>query len=248
MYEFAALANHPVQHAVFTRHGGVSAPPFDTLNLSRVVGDDERAVAENVRRVYAAFDVTPADAVRVHMVHGTRVVAVDDRDAGRRVPATDALSTATPGLPLAMTFGDCQPILLYDPRRHAVALGHAGWRGTLAGMARSLVLAMQATYGSRPADLIAMLGPAIGGCCYEVGSDVIDAAHTWPDGTTWLRAGRSGHAFLDLTAANVTQLRRADVQKIDCADVCTACRTDVFFSYRAEKPATGRFGVIVALR
>lgn len=247
VYQFAWLDDRPVRHALFTRHGGISAPPFDSLNLSWVVGDADAAVAENVHRVYAAFQATASDAARANMVHGTRVVVVDEQSAGTRTPATDGLITATPGLPLGMTFGDCQPILLYDPDQHVLALGHAGWRGALAGIAGSLVQAMSVAYSSRPADMLAMLGPAIGVCCYEVGEDVVDATYTWPGGEAWLRPGRAGHAYLDLTAANRDQLRRAGVHHIADAGLCTACRIDEFFSYRAEKPATGRFGVIAML-
>lgn len=247
IYQFDWLDEWPVRHAVFTRHGGTSAPPFDSLNLSWVVGDDDDAVADNIRRVYSFFDATPRDAARVRMVHGTRVVTVGEESAGTRVPATDGLVTATPGLPLGMTFGDCQPILLYDPQEHVVGVGHAGWRGALAGIAHSLVQSMCSAYGSHPADIIAMLGPAIGECCYEVGQDVIDAARRWPSGHAWLRSGRPGHAYLDLTAANAAQLQRAGVRHVADSGLCTACRTDEFFSYRAEKPATGRFGVIVML-
>ena len=247
VYQSETLLRHGVRHAFFTRHGGVSAPPFDTLNLGWSVGDEREAVAENVRRAYRALELDRGYAVRVKMVHGTRVVAVNERHANQRLPATDGLVTATRHLTLAMTFADCQPIVLYDPDHHAVALGHAGWRGTLAGMALSLVRALEESCGSRPEGLIAVLGPAIGGCCYEVGEEVVRAARTWPDGSAWLRANGHGRFHLDLTAANTALLRRAGVRHIESISLCTACRTDEFFSYRAEKPVTGRLGVLVAL-
>lgn len=248
VYRFKALQGMPVRHAIFTRHGGVSASPFDTLNVSWAVGDNAAAVIENVRRVYDAFGTRPTASVRVRMNHGTRVVAVDDRHANARVPNCDGLVTATPALPLTMTYGDCQPILLYDPVQHALALGHAGWRGAVAGLALSLVQALHIAYGTSPDNVIAMLGPAIGRCCYEVGSDVIAAVETWPDGRAWLTPGdRDGHALFDLSAANVAHVHRAGVGTIEVAHLCTACRTDEFYSYRAEKPATGRFAVVAML-
>ncbi|RME10651.1 MAG: peptidoglycan editing factor PgeF [Ardenticatenia bacterium] len=243
-YRFTRLTR--VRHAIFTRHGGVSQPPFDTLNVSWAVGDDEAAVRENVRRLYAALGADAARAVRVRMVHGTRVALVSAADAGKRLPDTDGLITAERGLPLAMTFGDCQPLVLYDPEHHAVGLAHAGWRGTLGGIAFSLVRAMQVAFGARPERLQAFLGPAIGVCCYEVGENVARAARTWPGGDAWLHE-RDGRLFFDLSAANRALFQRMGVEVIEEAGLCTACRTDEFFSYRREKPATGRFGVIVEL-
>lgn len=243
-YRFTHLTN--VRHAIFTRHGGVSRPPFDTLNVSWAVGDDEAAVRENVRRLYAAVGMDAERAVRVRMVHGTRVALVSAAHAGQRLPDTDGLITAERGLPLAMTFGDCQPIVVYDPDHHAVGLAHAGWRGSLGGIAFSLVRAMQVAFGARPERLHAFLGPAIGACCYEVGENVARAAQSWPHGDAWLHR-REGRLFFDLSAANRALLQAMGVQHIEEAAMCTACRTDEFFSYRREKPATGRFGVVVEL-
>lgn len=247
VYQSETLIQYGVRHAFFTRHGGVSAPPFHTLNLSWSVGDAEEAVAENIRRAYSALDLDPQRAVRVVMVHGARVVTVDERHAGRRLPATDGLATMARGLALAMTFADCQPLILYDPDHHALALGHAGWRGTLAGIALSLVQALEILCRAQPERLIAVLGPAIGVCCYEVGEEVVQAAMTWPEGATWLRPNAHGRFHLDLTAANRAILWRAGVRHIEHIPLCTACRTDEFFSYRAEKPVTGRLGVLAAL-
>ncbi len=247
LYRSETLWRHGVRHAFFTRHGGVSAPPFDTLNLSLSVGDEEAAVAENHRRAYRALGLDPRRAVRVRMVHGTRVAVVGDHHAGRVLPATDGLTTATLHLTLAMTFADCQPILLYDPARHAVALAHAGWRGALGGIALALVRAMEVAWGTRPEHLIAVLGPAIGVCCYEVGEDVVRAAGRWPAGMRWFVPNGEGRVHLNLTAANADVLRWAGVRHVEALHLCTACHTDEFFSYRAEKPVTGRLGVLVAL-
>lgn len=247
-YRFEILAERPIRHAVLTRHGGVSRGPYRSLNMSKVVGDDEAAVEENIRRAYTAIQADPAQGVRPWMVHGSRTRAVDWRDAGRRMPPCDGLVSASRGLPLAMTFGDCQPILIYDPVRHALALGHAGWRGTLAGISLSLVAALQANFGSEPRTLLAALGPAIGGCCYEVGDEVVERAATWPGSASWFHTN-GGRLHFDLTAANTDLLMRAGLRagNIEQAALCTSCRTDEFFSYRREKPATGRFAVLAML-
>ncbi|MBA3533280.1 MAG: peptidoglycan editing factor PgeF, partial [Ardenticatenales bacterium] len=164
---------------------------------------------------------------------------------GVQPPLADAVVTGTPGLSLLMTFADCQPLLAYDPVRHWLGVAHAGWRGTLAGMALNLVRALEAE-GSRAGDLRVALGPAIGPCCYEVGPDVEAQAESWPGGAQWFRR-ESGHLFFDLSAANEAILRQAGVEHIERAELCTACRTDLFFSYRAERPLTGRFALIAAL-
>ncbi|MCZ7571948.1 MAG: peptidoglycan editing factor PgeF [Ardenticatenaceae bacterium] len=246
-YVFESLAAIPLPHAVLTRHGGVSEGPYQSLNLSFVVGDDEAAVRENIRRAYTVIGGDPTQGVRPWMVHGSRTRAVDRRHAGQRVPPADGLVTATPGLPLTMTFGDCQPILIYDPIHHALALGHAGWRGTLAGIALSLVAALQANFGSRPQTLRAALGPAIGACCYEVGPDVVARA-SWPGSRHWFQPN-SHRPHFDLTAANTDLLLRTGIpaSNIEQANLCTGCRTDEFFSYRKEKPVTGRFALLAML-
>lgn len=246
-YTFESLAEAPLQHAILTRHGGVSRGPYHSLNLSFVVGDDEAAVRANIHRAYTTIGREPSQGVRPWMVHGSRTRAVGQRHAGQRMPPCDGLATATPGLVLAMTFGDCQPILIYDPIHHALAVGHAGWRGTLAGIALSLVAALQVNFGSRPQTLQAALGPAIGACCYEVGDDVAARA-TWPGSERWFHPnGRRKH--FDLTAANTDLLLRAGIPatNIERANLCTGCRTDEFFSYRREKPVTGRFALLAAL-
>lgn len=246
-YIFETLVEAPLQHAVLTRHGGVSRGPYRSLNLSLVVGDDEAAVHENIRRAYTTIGSEPERGVRPWMVHSSRTRAVERRHAGQRMPACDGLVTAAPGLPLVMTSGDCQPILIYDPVHHALALGHAGWRGTLAGIALSLVEALRVNFGSRPRTLRAALGPAIGACCYEVGPEVVARA-AWPGSERWFRLnGRRPH--FDLTAANTDLLLRAGIPaaNIEQANLCTGCRTDEFFSYRKEKPVTGRFAVLAML-
>jgi len=175
-YTFPSLGAFPeLIHAVSTRHGGVSKPPFATLNLTWAVGDDPEAVEENHRRLCAALGVPREALVSPRQVHSAEVRRVGAGDRGRFIPGCDALITDEPGVPLLLRFADCVPIFLYDPRRKAIGLAHAGWRGTVAGMAQAIVRAMAEAFGSRPGDLVAALGPAIGPCCYEVGPEVVAA-------------------------------------------------------------------------
>jgi YfiH family protein len=211
------------------------------------VGDDKEAVAENLSRVFRNLALEADCVVTPHQVHSSRVELVTREDAGRVIPNTDGLATTTTGVGLLLRFADCQPILLYDPANQALAMVHAGWRGVAQAIARRAVEGMQQAFGTRPRDLVAGLGPAIGPCCYSVGQDVASAmGYVLPD---WKQALRldGGSWFFDLPEANSQQLRAAGVRNIERADLCTACHVDEFFSHRAERGKTGRFGVVAFL-
>jgi polyphenol oxidase len=236
-------------HAVFTRLGGCSPVPFASLNVGRLVDDDESNVLENHRRIYAYLDLQPGQVVTTRQVHGNRVAAVDTPDGGRIVPNTDGLVTAAPGVALLLRFADCQPILLYDPERHAVGLVHAGWRGVAQGAARRAVEAMHQTFGTRPKHLVAGLGPAIGPCCYVVGDEVAAAmGYALPDWKEAMQLEGEGQWRFDLPAANAQQLAAAGVRRIEMAGMCTACNVDEFYSHRAEQGKTGRFAAVAYLQ
>jgi hypothetical protein len=156
----------------------------------------------------------------------------------------------TPDLPLVMAFADCTPIMLVDPVRGAVGIAHAGWRGTVAGICQAVVSKMVDALNCRPADIYAAIGPAIGPCCYEVGTDVVEAVTAaLGQNDAFFRPGPQGDQLhFDQWAANEFALRQAGVQQIERADICTACHVDEFYSHRAEGGRTGRFGAIIALR
>jgi YfiH family protein len=249
-YRFESLPDQGgrVGHAVFTRLGGVSQPPFATLNVGATVGDDESAVAENHARIYNHLGLGADCVVTARQVHSNRVGVVTAADAGRVFAATDGLITDTPGLALLLRFADCQPILLYDPVHHALGLVHAGWRGIAQGIALRAVEAMQQTFGTKPGALIAALGPAIGPCCYSVGHEVASAmGYALPDWTQVMQPDGE-HWRLDLPAANGQQLAAIGVRTVEQARLCTACHKDVFFSHRGDQGRTGRFAVVAYLR
>ncbi len=172
----------PVEAIVTTRHGGVSAGGYATLNLSFAVGDEAANVRENRRRAAAALGTDPADFVFAAQVHGDRAEVVSAADRGRGTLAAgdaagpaDALVTATPGTVLAILVADCVPIILYDPAAHVLACVHAGWRGTVARTARSALAAM-CSLGAHPEDVIAGIGPSVAAASYQVGEEVAAAA------------------------------------------------------------------------
>lgn len=247
-YHFESLNLPGLQHAIFTRLGGVSQGPFATLNVGNSVGDDEAAVAENHARIFAHLGLGSQQVTSPHQVHGNHVALVTGHDAGRQIPNTDGLLTATPGVALLLRFADCQPILLYDPVRHALALVHAGWRGVAQGIARRAVEAMKAAFGTDPQQLLAGLGPAIGPCCYTVGHNVAAAmGYALPDWTQVMSAESEDVWRLDLSAANAQQLRAEGVSSIEQAGICTHCRLDEFYSHRGDNGQTGRFAVVTYL-
>jgi YfiH family protein len=248
-YRFESLALEGLVHTVLTRLGGVSREPFNTLNVGRTVGDEEAAVAENHARVYAHLRLSAAQVTSPRQIHSNRVVAVSGAQAGSLIPDSDGLATATPGVGLLLRFADCQPILLYDPVRHALALIHAGWRGVAQGIARRAVETMVQAFGSRPGDLLAGLGPAIGPCHYVVGDKVAAAmGYVLPQWSEAMSPLGEDQWRLDLSAANAQQLAAEGVQQIEAANLCTACHRDEFYSHRAENGQTGRFAVAAYLK
>jgi len=248
MYQFASLDGvDGLLHAVLTRIGGVSRGPYATLNLGHTVGDDLDAVEENHRRALEPLGLGPGLLVSPWQVHGAAVDVVGPEARGTVRPDTDGLVTATPGVPLMMRFGDCTPILLFDPVRRVVGLVHAGWRGIVAGVVGASIRNMTKQLGCRPSDIRAGIGPTIGPCCYEVGTEVaVEIASACPPGSEVLRQV-DGHVYADLPAAVEAQLDVAGVRQIEHADLCTSCHVDEFFSHRAEGGRTGRFGVVIGL-
>ena len=177
-----ALDHCPVDALVTTRHGGVSAGAYATLNLSFGVGDRPEDVLENRRRAATALGAGLGDVVFGKQVHGAvaRVAGRADRGAGAAVAGAgvgeaDALVTSDPGTVLGVLVADCVPIVLYDPAAHVLACVHAGWRGTVARVTDAALDAM-AGLGTRPGDVIAGIGPAIGPDRYQVGEEVAAAA------------------------------------------------------------------------
>ncbi len=237
-------------HGIFTRKGGASQAPFASLNLGGNVGDDPQAVRRNHERMYAALGVDGSRACSVWQVHSADVVIADAPVPGRRwLAKADAMMTDRAGVVLSMRFADCTPILFYDPVRGVIAMAHAGWRGTVQGVAAQTVRALMRSYGSRPADIQAGIGPSIGPARYQVGEEVVDAVRAYFGTTDGLvrRDPLDGTAYLDLWAANRLDLERMGVGQIEVAGICTAEHTDEFFSHRAEKGRTGRFGAVLCL-
>jgi hypothetical protein len=239
-----------VTQALFTRQGGVSPAPWATLNVGGTVGDQPERVRENRLRAFAALGRDPVTLFDVWQVHGVNVV-IADAPHPPQAPhqQADAILTDKPGLTLFMRFADCVPILLYDPMRKAVGMAHAGWMGTVRGTLRATIETMGAHFGTRPADLQAAIGPSIGLDHYAVGPDVIaQVRQTFGEDASGLLLTLDGGIHFDLWAANRLLLEQAGVRQIEVAGLCTACHVDDWYSHRAEKGRTGRFGAMIGLK
>ncbi len=235
-------------HAIFGRQGGVSPSPWRSLNMGHAVGDAPDNVRRNFERACAALKIDPRHTVSCHLVHGNRVLTAEANGRGPQLLGrADALITRQPGLVLTMRFADCVPLLFFDPVSRSVGLAHAGWRGVMQNVMGAVVEAMQTRFGARPADIRVVIGPSIGPCCYQVGEDVRQAARAAFGEADSLFDHRPGGMYFDLWAANVRQARAAGVRQVTVAGVCTACHTGEFFSHRAEKGRTGRFGAFIGL-
>lgn len=240
-----------LRHGVFTRLGGVSQRPFNSLNVGGTVGDDLEAVRANQRRIHAALGTDEGRACTVWQVHSADAVVVDHRAPGRHwLARADAMVTNVPELPLIMRFADCVPILFYDPNHQVAGIAHAGWRGTVGKVAAAAVRAMQSAYGSHPKEIRAAIGPSIGPEHYQVGPEVVEAVRKGFGQTNDLiRWMADGSTHFDLWRANRQALLEAGLQHdhIETAGICTASHTEEFFSHRAERGKTGRFCAVIAL-
>ncbi|HLJ23391.1 MAG TPA: peptidoglycan editing factor PgeF [Candidatus Acidoferrales bacterium] len=264
-------------HGFSTRPGGASKlGEKPALNLGFTEWDQRERVESNREKFLIALGAKIMPLVAMRQFHSDVIfIAAEAAETGEP-PKADALITHTPGLLLGVQTADCVPILLADTRRRAVAAIHAGWRGTLARIVPKTLGRMRMEFGTRSRDVVAALGPAIGGGCYEVGPEVAQAfaaqfpnAAEWFDGPfeqlahgeeplwlPWLTMMPPGHVpppprvQLDLRASNRWQLLDAGVpeKQIEVSDLCTACRTDLLFSYRREGAKTGRMMAVIGIK
>jgi YfiH family protein len=258
-------------HAFSTAHGGISPVENEkVLNLGFTDWDTRENVLENRRRLQKAAGANDLPLIALKQFHSD-VIHLFDTASGEPCKG-DASITNRPNLLLAIQTADCVPILLVDPKKRAIAAIHAGWRGTLARIASKTIGKMQMHFGTNPRDLLAAIGPSIGPCCYEVGTEVatqflsqfadaptyFDEFRTGdePNPIQWLNMMPPGHqpppkgVLLDLRKANRSQLISAGLrpQNICTIDLCTACHSDILFSYRKQGPQSGRLMSLIALR
>ena len=216
-----------------TRLGGVSLPPFDSLNLGVHTADDPESVRENYRILYTRMGVTGDNVALMRQIHGARIRVVD---RGGLYPDTDCLLTAEPGVLLGVRTADCVPLLLHDPRTGTVGAAHCGWRPIAAGIIERTIETMRLEWSTTPEDILAALGPSAGPCCYEVGTEIAERF----DASSVVRRRESLH--VDLHGEITLRLRAAGVsgRRIESLPHCTICAESLYFSHRRDGDRSGR--------
>lgn len=291
--EHPLLTGYPwLIHAFSTRRGGVSRGPAAGLNLGSTQGETQSRVRKNRDLLFRQLGAERFALAALRQVHSTVVFQVDHASGdeleyhlagsppaehpGLAQPEGDALLTDQAGILLSVRTADCLPLLLVDPKRRAVAAVHAGWRGALGRIIEKTAGEMCRVYGSQPSRLLAVLGPSIRACCYQVGKDVEEAFHgRFPNADKFFHkrpgqaAGRPETRFLsflgeppgrsadpepsshlDLVAVAEDQLRGAGLARcrVAAVDLCTACRPDLFYSHRRDGNGTGRMAAVIGIR
>src|SRR5215469_5271284 len=258
-------------HGFSTRPGGVSELSGEkVLNLGFAEWDTKENVLENRHRFQSALGASDFTLLALKQIHSDVIHLIETSPA--EPCRGDASATNRPGLLLSVQTADCVPILVVDLKKRAVAAVHAGWRGTLKRIVAKAIGKMQMQFGTGPVDLLAAIGPSIGGCCYEVGTEVASEfrsqfsnASGWfdelrtgdePNPLQWLNMKPPGHqpppqnVLLDLRKANGSQLLEAGLlaRNVSVSDLCAACRRDLLFSYRKEHGMTGRLMSVIGIR
>ena len=242
---YLTFPNIEVPHAVSTRLGGVSVGNYRGLNIGYTTEDDLDCVEENRARLAAACGI-PLRPI-LNMVHGTEIIRVDDRPVDPQTIG-DGCITNTPNAPMMITTADCVPVIFYDPKKRAVALAHAGWRGTLARICQKTVEAMERNFSS---------DPSIGPCCFEVGEDVAELFRSeFADKVLGqelpsfgVKGGGVPKFRVDLWSVNIAVLCEAGVRlgNIFSSGICSHCSEDLCYSYRRDRGITGRMASLVML-
>jgi polyphenol oxidase len=228
-------------HGVFTRKGGVSIPPYDSLNVSYNTGDQHDHVTENLRLIKERIGA--GHIMAMNQVHGADIIILHRHNCNDlSIRNADAMITDVPMLGLMVKQADCQGVIIFDPAKSVVATVHCGWRGNVQDILGTVVNRMRSDFGCNPADLAAAIGPSLGPCCAEFKT----YRELFPDEFHEFIAADS---HFDLWEISRMQLSRAGVLKenIEIAGICTKCNRDLFYSYRGEGN-TGRFGTVAMIK
>jgi len=222
-----------VRHAFFTRVGGLSEPPFNTLNIDPRIGDDPISVSSNLKVISEVMGFDESKLVMVKQVHGDKIYKVEEHAMSSRNMEADAIITNARGIAISVKTADCVPLFIIDTENSAVAAVHAGWRGTVEKIAAKTLNSMNENYGTRSDQVAVIIGPHIKECCYEVSDDVKGAFEKAFYNNT---DGFFNDRYLNLAEANKRALTDAGVGEDNIATEgsCTCCNEDLFFSHRRD--------------
>ncbi len=252
---YMTSSNIAATHAFTTRYGGVSSGIYTSLNLGQNLNDDPLCVRRNYEILGSALDFDPNSLIYSRQVHGTAVRLVTKEDQlmpYQHVPyEADGLITAEKDVPIIVFTADCVPILLYDPVRFVIGAVHAGWRGTALDIAGKAVKKMAHSFGSKPSDIRAAIGPCIARCCFETGDDVKAAVHhvLGGDAPRYVTLRGEKH-MVDLKGINCLLLERAGIkpENIDVSSECTACSSEKYWSHRITNGQRGSQASMIMMK
>lgn len=250
-YQFHLLQkfSDQIDHAIFTREGGISKKPFDSLNVRFGIGDDHEGVARNRFFVCNALDIKPELLISADQTHSKNVQIIDEeflryRRKSEEIAGFDAFVTDLDHVALMIQVADCQALLMYEPSKRVVAAIHAGWKGLSQDISGETISVLQSHYGVDPRNLIVCIAPSLGPCCSFFSNPESELPASF---TPYIDVKKR----VDLWSYSLAQLERHGIQKrnMELAKICTQCdRQKRFFSFRSEHGITGRFGVVIALR
>ncbi len=248
-----------VQHGFSTRKGGISTGAYASMNLSVTRMENLEEVQRNYEIALHALGINKGDTVLVDGVHGVDIKRVDARHKGDGLvrPYTsdeatfDGMVTDTPGIALITIHADCTPLFVLDPKKKAIGMCHAGWRGTVDGMGFQMIAAMRKEFGSDPEDLLCMIGPHIGACCFEVHEDVAQHFSDVFTGFGGVQKAETPEKYtVDLTLAMAYQLYSGGIvpRNVNIAHLCTCCNQTMFHSYRRDGLTCGAMASFLQLK
>ncbi len=245
-----------IRHGFSTRLGGVSQAPYASLNLGMSTQDKRENLKENYSRFCCEAGVEMDRLVLSHQVHGSEIKIITSQDVGKGLSAEsdlgefDGMITAERGIPLAVFYADCTPILLFDPKQKVIAAVHSGWKGTLARIGRKAVQMMRKNFGCDPADILASFGPSIKQCHFEVEGNVfVQFCENFGTRNLKNTVVSGDKFFVDTDDLNRQQLLEEGLKEENIAvcDACTFCQHNVFYSHRADGGITGRMCAVIEL-
>lgn len=243
------INEYPYVTAHFTtREGGVSQSPYGTLNLAFHVGDTEEDVVENHRLLGEKLNYNPRRLIHMRQIHSDIVTVVSSTMNFGSPPQCDALITNRVNVPLMVMSADCTPVLIYDPKNHAIGAVHAGRAGALKSIVPKTLCAMKEHFGTSLEEVHIVLGPSIHGCCYEINEAI--ANEVKEKGYENALLHQKEKVYLDVNTILYLQLRAMGVSSrcIESASHCTSCHNGDYFSYRADHQRTGRIAGVIVLR
>ena len=248
-FKFEKFGFNNLSQGFFTRNGGISPEPWNSLNLSTTGGDSRENVIENRKRIFDCINRDVNSLYDTWQVHGTKILNISSpRELDKQPLKVDGIVTDNPQVTLMMRFADCVPILIYDPEKKIIGLIHAGWKGTVNNIVSKAVAICLEKYGCEPGNLVAGIGPCICHEHYIIREDVAkEVRKAFKIQSMEVLNTKFDGIHFDLIMANRILLERSGVKNIEESGMCTACDTGSWFSHRAEHGSTGRFGAFITL-